>query len=339
MAWIKSSQELARHPKVKKLARILGINVPQAIGHLHLLWWWALDFAQDGDLSSYEPEDIAEAAGWEGDAAEFVKALVDAKGPSGHGFLDDDDGLRVHDWEEYAGALLVRRKKNAEYKRASRQRKVSNMSATCQRPRVDKSKSKSKSKSIGGEYNTTHVRSDGESNENLATSSSPPPTAENKRPLRGWEPTPDSTQKVGEVVSRLEALFGQYPFLPKMLCDGRADTCREELASVLRLLTVDEVVETVRREYERARRESKGTSLPRNLPYYMPVIKAAFAARDKELEAAERKRDEEKRRQARTSVEEPTPIAEIMLTEEDRKKIKERITAIREQIRTVASDG
>lgn len=68
MAWIESHQELWRHPKTKKLARLLQISIPTAVGHLHGLWYWAMDFAQDGDLSSYDAEDIADAVMWEGDA-------------------------------------------------------------------------------------------------------------------------------------------------------------------------------------------------------------------------------------------------------------------------------
>ncbi|GIM48438.1 hypothetical protein DNHGIG_39870 [Collibacillus ludicampi] len=51
MAWLKSHQEIARHPKTKRLAKALDISLPTAIGHLHLLWWWAMDFAKNGDLS------------------------------------------------------------------------------------------------------------------------------------------------------------------------------------------------------------------------------------------------------------------------------------------------
>lgn len=50
MAWIESHQEIWRHPKTKKLARLLGVSVPTAVGHLHGIWYWALDFAQDADF-------------------------------------------------------------------------------------------------------------------------------------------------------------------------------------------------------------------------------------------------------------------------------------------------
>ncbi|HZG83863.1 DnaD domain protein [Paenibacillus sp.] len=114
MAWLESHQELGRHPKTKKLARLLGVSVPAAVGHLHFLWWWALDYAQDGDLSRFDNEDIADACGWEGEASTMVRGLVDA------GFIESD--MQIHDWEEYAGRLVEKREQNKERKRKSRAR-------------------------------------------------------------------------------------------------------------------------------------------------------------------------------------------------------------------------
>lgn len=115
MAWIESHQELGRHPKAIKLARLLGISIPQAVGHLHLLWWWAFDYAKDGELSRYDPEDIADAVLWEGSASDLVDALVRA------GFLDQPDGrLLIHDWEQYGGKLLSRRRADVERKESQR---------------------------------------------------------------------------------------------------------------------------------------------------------------------------------------------------------------------------
>ncbi|MBW7475924.1 hypothetical protein K0T92_14355 [Paenibacillus oenotherae] len=119
MAWIESHQELARHPKTRKLARKLGVSIPAAVGHLHFLWWWALDYAQDGDLTSFEPEDIAEAMEWPCDTAhDLITALVDSV------FIDNEDGqLTLHDWYDYAGRLVDKREQNRERKRKSRAKK------------------------------------------------------------------------------------------------------------------------------------------------------------------------------------------------------------------------
>lgn len=111
MVWIESHQELARHPKTKRLARQLGCSVPAAIGHLHLLWWWATDYASDGDLSVFPPDELADALLWEGDPAALIDGLQQAR------FLD---GLKIHDWEDYAGRLIDRRYANAERMRKVR---------------------------------------------------------------------------------------------------------------------------------------------------------------------------------------------------------------------------
>lgn len=115
MAWIESHQELARHPKAKRFARLLGVSLPAAIGHLHFFWWWAMDYAQDGDISKYDKEDIADAVHWEGDAESLYSALLGSK------FIDDDG--KIHDWFDYAGRLVEKREQNKERKRRSRANK------------------------------------------------------------------------------------------------------------------------------------------------------------------------------------------------------------------------
>ena len=112
-AWIESHQALRSHPKTRRLARRCG-GIAAAVGHLHCLWWWCLDYAQDGDLSRFDHEDIAIAAEWPGDPEEFVSILTDC------GFLDASGGLVVHDWYDYAGKLIERRERNAERMRKAR---------------------------------------------------------------------------------------------------------------------------------------------------------------------------------------------------------------------------
>jgi hypothetical protein len=129
MAWIESHQGLMHHPKTKRLARLLGVSVPTAIGHLHCLWYWALDYAQDGDLTGYDEIDVAGGALWDGDEREFSEALVKA------GFVDLDPP-RIHDWMDYAGLLVERRRADAERKRAYRERTSGRRSGDVQRTSV-----------------------------------------------------------------------------------------------------------------------------------------------------------------------------------------------------------
>lgn len=115
MAWIESHQELGRHPKTRRAAKLLSTSRAAVIGHIHCLWWWALDFAQDGVLTKFDADEIADACLWDGEPEAFVTGLV------GAGFLDAVDGqLVVHDWGEYAGRLIERRTSDAERKRRSR---------------------------------------------------------------------------------------------------------------------------------------------------------------------------------------------------------------------------
>lgn len=120
MAWIESHQTLRQHPKTKKLSRKLGVSIPAAIGHLHCLWWWALDYADDGDLSRYDKEDIADAAMWEVEHADiFVSAMISA------GLIDETDtGYVLHDWSDYAGKLIERREANRERTRKWREKRT-----------------------------------------------------------------------------------------------------------------------------------------------------------------------------------------------------------------------
>ncbi len=94
MAWIESHQSLSRHRKTLKTAGRLSVDRHKLIGHLHELWWWALDnVGVDGKLTDMTPYEIALAAQWDGDHNEFVDALVEG------GFLEfKNDGYCLHDW-------------------------------------------------------------------------------------------------------------------------------------------------------------------------------------------------------------------------------------------------
>lgn len=119
--WIESHDSLKEHPKTRKASRLLGITVPQMIGHLHCLWWWCANYVPDGDLSNYSDEDIAEAALWEGDPSSFIHALLHCGIGDRPGFLEEEEGRRgLHDWHDYLGRLLDRRSRDRERQRNKR---------------------------------------------------------------------------------------------------------------------------------------------------------------------------------------------------------------------------
>lgn len=101
MPWIESHTVLLRHRKLRDFARALRLKPVYALGHLHALWHAALDQAEDGDLSSWSDEFIAESADYPmDDASRFVSLL------RSHGWLD---GKLLHDWLDYAGRYLQRK--------------------------------------------------------------------------------------------------------------------------------------------------------------------------------------------------------------------------------------
>jgi hypothetical protein len=110
--WLPVDANLLSNHKTARLARSLKCSRAHAVGHLVCLWSWALVHAPDGVLSLLEPEDVATAAEWDGDADLFLSSLVRA------GFLDDT--LILHDWEEHQGANFRKRLSEADRKRKQR---------------------------------------------------------------------------------------------------------------------------------------------------------------------------------------------------------------------------
>jgi len=112
-AWIESHTVLRNHRKILLLSRELRLSVVQTIGHLHLLWHAALEQQEDGDLSKWSNELIAELACFTGNADLFVKSLQaqDWLGYRGtnqgtNGALIQGTEKFLHDWWDYAGRYL-----------------------------------------------------------------------------------------------------------------------------------------------------------------------------------------------------------------------------------------
>lgn len=102
--WIESHLGLARSTKLAALALALKIPKAQALGHLHLLWYWTLECREFGNLKGVDDAGIAFAAEWTGDPKAFVRALASC------GWLDrSGKTYRVHDWPTYADRLLTDR--------------------------------------------------------------------------------------------------------------------------------------------------------------------------------------------------------------------------------------
>lgn len=104
------------------LSRALNLGIPQTLGHLHLLWHTAIEQQEDGDLSKWPDDLIAELAGYSGNAQEFVKILHEI------GWLD---AKIIHDWWNYAGNFLISKYKHYPAKWKKIRRKYKNCSKNC----------------------------------------------------------------------------------------------------------------------------------------------------------------------------------------------------------------
>ena len=176
MAWIEVHQELIQHPKVKRLARMLNISKFDAMGRLFAFWSWALDYADNGNLSRFDASDIAEAMEWEGDPQSLVTAMIDC-GPGGSsGFIERrDGGLFVHDWEGYMGRLISMREKNRERQERYRERKSGSVTSPSRNHNVTVT-SPLHNDNVTGLPNQTQQNQTQQNQENKNTNSAPAPS-------------------------------------------------------------------------------------------------------------------------------------------------------------------
>jgi len=109
-------------PKIRRLAVVLRIPWPHALGLAGLLWRFTAKHAPTGEIGRHDDEEIAAALEWPGEAEDLVAALVRCR------LLDPTESaarLLVHDWPEhaprYVSATLKRQKLrfSAEYRRST----------------------------------------------------------------------------------------------------------------------------------------------------------------------------------------------------------------------------
>ena len=111
MNFIRSHVGIIRSPKLKRLARRINVSPAHALGLLTALWHTTWDQTEDGVLRGYEPEDVEDACGWDGEPLILFNALRSCR------WLDEVDGVyAVHDWMENSG--------KAEYDDARRRERL-----------------------------------------------------------------------------------------------------------------------------------------------------------------------------------------------------------------------
>jgi hypothetical protein len=83
-----------------------------------MFWWWALDWAPSGDITQFEPIDIAEAVSFKGEPEVLFSALLEA------GYVAKTmDGHEIVNWHEIGGQIIEARKKDALRKAEARKKR------------------------------------------------------------------------------------------------------------------------------------------------------------------------------------------------------------------------
>lgn len=94
-------------PKIRRLAVVIGVPWPHALGLAGLLWRFTAKHAPTGEIGRHDDEEIAAALEWPGDGPKLVTALVKCK------LLDDafawspEVRLLVHDWPDHAPRYVL----------------------------------------------------------------------------------------------------------------------------------------------------------------------------------------------------------------------------------------
>lgn len=148
--WIELHSGTRDHPKIIKLSRDLGIDKAHALGLITSLWLWVLNISPDGDLSSFDEEDLELGANWTGKPGKFVQCALKRR------LIDrTESGLAIHDWLDYAQHLKVRERKQRERAR----KKGSNISSGNSNPSRDVTECHVTSQEIPVTSQSSHVKS------------------------------------------------------------------------------------------------------------------------------------------------------------------------------------
>jgi hypothetical protein len=119
MAWIEYHTALRDHWKIKRLAIILGIEYPHALGIVSCLWLWVAEYSPKGDIERFSDEEIRDAARC--NMQKFSKDTLKKCE------LINDRG-KINDWNKHGLKLLVsNRKRVKEYRERLRNSNVTDM--------------------------------------------------------------------------------------------------------------------------------------------------------------------------------------------------------------------
>lgn len=99
-------------PVAWRLSSALAITLPKAVGHLALFWGKVSQHAPGGDVSQIPDLQLESWAGWDGKRGRFAAWVRDSHSTEGV----------VNEYDEYSGALDVRREQDRKRKQLQRDR-------------------------------------------------------------------------------------------------------------------------------------------------------------------------------------------------------------------------
>ena len=185
------------HPKVRKLARTLGLPLFSAVGILEMLWHYAEKYAPAGDIGKFDDQDIVDAVDWPEEPAKLVAALVDAR------LVDTCDCHRmiIHDWQDHCN--------DAVHMKLARAREVF---ASGQVPKLARF-NKVERDEIEQEYAHMHINVHTCTLPSLAKPSPPMPCISSSPSVTvSSQPSePVKARRVQPTPSQIESIYNAYP--------------------------------------------------------------------------------------------------------------------------------
>lgn len=112
-AWLKISKDTPSKPKLRIIARLLGVSRGDAFLNCFELWAWADTLTTDGFIAGLTIEDVAELAGL---PIAFCRVLASEEV---HWMIETistrtgERGILLYEWERHNGSCAKKRAKDA----------------------------------------------------------------------------------------------------------------------------------------------------------------------------------------------------------------------------------
>lgn len=115
MAWIRVDEELARDPRLGRLAVFLKCHPLMALGYVISFRSWASQHLENGSIKDVSMTTIALGSQWTGDEGAFFEGLMESD------FITES---AVVEWKTFAGSIKTYRERSAKRMKQYRARNV-----------------------------------------------------------------------------------------------------------------------------------------------------------------------------------------------------------------------